>query len=191
MPDSTKRVCDSRAVSASFADALSRVGAYLPGFASLKLPFYSRQTPAIFLSALVLLIASFLVYLPLWTLAYFPATRKIPAPVVRFYRYYSSKLFLLSALFAFAAFILTVTIGIGYKLYMLAYVDDFTDWYALAVYKTGSTAIEWTAQVGRGFDLVWAASTFQALIVVALNVSLHNGLDERVEWPESDLKTGY
>ncbi|BGO96546.1 hypothetical protein RTBOTA2_000444 [Rhodotorula toruloides] len=190
-PDSTKRVCDSRAVSASFAGALSRVGTYLPGFASLKLPFYSRQTPAIFLSALVLLIASFLVYLPLWTLAYFPTTRTIPAPVVRFYRYYCSKLFLLSALFAFASFILTITIGIGYKLYMLAYVDDFTDWYALAVYKTGSKTINWTAQVGKGFDLVWAASTFQALIVVALNISLHNGLDERVEWPESDLKTGF
>lgn len=158
----------------------------LPGFSALKLPFYSHQTPSIMLTSLCVLVLSLLLYLPLWTLVYFPHT-PLPPRLLKFIRYHSRPLFYLTGAISFLGFIFTLSIGIGYKLWFLSFMIDFETFYKFGVYRTGSSELVWNATIGRGFDAVWAATVCAAMTVVGINISLHNGLDERVEWPK-DLK---
>lgn len=191
VPGSTERYCESPAIYANFLPSLTRISSFLPGLASVKLPFFSHQTTAIFVASTVLLAASFLAYLPLWILVYFPRTRLLPPPFVRFVRYHSRRAFDLAGALVFISFILHVTIGLGYQLYLIGFRDDFTRWLQFGAYSLGSAQVEWTARIGRGFDIVWVGCTCEALLVIAIKVSLHNGLDERVEWPEGDSKEQY
>ncbi|GAA5969150.1 hypothetical protein JCM11641_007487 [Rhodosporidiobolus odoratus] len=179
--NSTTYICEPRAINVDFTPSISRILTSLPGYSAFKLPTFSSQTPAIFVSTFVLLFASFLIYLPLWILAYFPYA-PLPSFLVRFYRYFSRKLFLLVGALAFVGFILSTTIGVGYKLFMMSFRDDFKLWYKYGVYGTRSTVLKWEVHLGEGYDLVWVASTFAGLTVIAINIALHNGLDERVEW---------
>ncbi|GAA5866374.1 hypothetical protein JCM1840_001291 [Sporobolomyces johnsonii] len=188
-PGTTERICTGRSTRVDFTSSLAMISSSLPGLSAVKLPFFSHQTPSIFLSSIVILLAALLIYIPLWTLVYFPSA-PLPGFLVRFYRYHARNLFYLSGILSFVSFILTVTIGVGYKLFLMGFASDFRTWYMYAVYETGSTTFAWTAEIGRAFDLVWAASTFTALTVIAVNISLHNGLDEKVEWP-ADEKASY
>lgn len=190
-PGSETRHCQPPAIFADFLPSLTRISSYLPGLAAVKLPFYSHQTTAIFLSSTVLLGASFLVYLTLWTLVYFPRTRVLPALYVRFARYYARRLFDLVGALVFVSFILHVTIGLGYQLYLIGFRDDFARWLQFGAYSLGSKDVDWVARLGKGFNLVWVGCTCEALLVIAIKVSLHNGLDERVEWPDGDSKEQY
>ena len=191
-PGTTQRYCESPAIRADFLPSLTRISDYLPGLSSVKLPFFSHQTTAIFVSATVLLAASFAVYLPLWTLAYFPRARVLPKPVVRFVRYHARRLFDLAGILVFVSFILHVTIGLGYQLYLIGFRDDFKRWLQFGAYSIGAAKVDWVARLGNGFQLVWVGCACEALLVIAVKVSLHNGLDERVEWPAGgDSKEQY
>ncbi|GAA6011817.1 hypothetical protein JCM11491_000760 [Sporobolomyces phaffii] len=186
-PNTTQRHCTPRSLYANFLPSLTRISPSLPGFSSLKLPFYSFQTPSIILSSLSLVVLSLFLYLPLWTLVYFSHTRVLPPRLVRWIRYHSRPLFYLTGIVAFLGFVFTLSIGLGYKLYFLSYMEDFTNWYKFGVYTLGQKELRWHAEIGRGFDAVWAASVCAAMTVISINISLHNGLDERVEWPK-DVK---
>ncbi|GAA5980971.1 hypothetical protein JCM10908_003935 [Rhodotorula pacifica] len=190
-PETTKRYCEAPAIFANFLPSLTRISSYLPGLSSVKLPFFSHQTTAIFVSSTVLLAASLLVYLPLWILAYFPHTRLFPRFFVRFARYHSRRLFDLAGILVFISFILHITIGLGYQLYLIGFRDDFKRWLQFGAYSLGSADVDWVARLGNGFQLVWVGCACEALLVIAVKVSLHNGLDERVEWPEGDSKEQY
>jgi hypothetical protein len=191
-PGTTKRYCEPPAIHADFLPSLTRISDYLPGLSAVKLPFFSHQTTAIFVSSAVVLAASFAVYLPLWTLAYFPRSRVLPKPVVRFVRYHARRLFDLAGILVFLSFILHVTIGLGYQLYLIGFRDDFKRWLQFGAYSIGAAQVDWVARLGNGFQLVWVGCTCEALLVIAVKVSLHNGLDERVEWPAgSDSKEQY
>ncbi|GAA5844687.1 hypothetical protein JCM11251_007350 [Rhodosporidiobolus azoricus] len=182
-PGSSSYTCTPRSTYVDFTTSVVPILPYLPGVSSFKLPQFSDQTPAIFVTTVCLLFASLIVYLPLWILAYFPHA-PLPSPLVRFYRYFAYKLYVLVGGLAFIGFIFAVTIGVGYKLFLMGYRDDFALYYRFAIYASGSSDMRWTAHLGSGFDLIWAASTFAGATVVAINVALHNGMDERVEWPE-------
>lgn len=184
---STKTSCTPYEMNNDFLPSLTTISPHLLGFSALQLPMYSRQTPSIFLASFLFLVASLLVYLPLWTLAYFPHTRLVPPVAVRFMRYYASRLFALVGLLACLAFLFTLTIGVGYLLQLARYASDFA-----AAYRHGALSRglpheyvdpSWTAHLGGGFTLVWVSTAFSGLLVLAVQVSLHNGLDERVEWP--------
>ncbi|GAA5923461.1 uncharacterized protein JCM15063_003655 [Sporobolomyces koalae] len=185
-PGRTERVCTARSLYANFVPSLTMISSSLPGFSALKLPFYSDQTPSIMLTSLCLLIFSLVIYLPLWILAYFPNAR-LPPRFVRFVRYKSRPLFYLTGVFSFLGFIFILSIGIGYNLYFIGFIRDFDTYYRFGVLQTGSNGFVWTAEVGDGFGAVWAATTCAALTVIGIKISLHNGLDEKVEWPK-DLK---
>ncbi|GAA5899213.1 uncharacterized protein JCM6883_005148 [Sporobolomyces salmoneus] len=182
-PGTTDRNCTGRSLFVDFVPSLVQIGSALPGFSSLKLPFYSFQTPSIFLASLSIVITSFFLYLPLWTLVYFPHA-PLPSRLVRWIRYHSRPLFYFAGIVSFLGFVFTLSIGLGYKLYFLGYIDDFENWYKFGIYRLGRKEIEWVAEIGRGFDAVWTASVCMAMTVVSINISLHNGLDERVEWPK-------
>ncbi|GAA6059883.1 hypothetical protein JCM10212_007088 [Sporobolomyces blumeae] len=189
-PGSTTRTCTSRSLVANFLPSLTTISPDLPGFSALKLPFYSHQTPSIMLSGLVLLVVSLLVYLPLWTLVYFP-NAPVPGPVVRFIRYRAKPLFCVSGVLTFLGFVFALSIGIGYKLYMMGFRQDFHNWYRFGVYASGTKDLRWHAELGPGFDAIWASTVCSALTVVGINISLHNGLDERVEWPKDAKENLY
>ncbi|GAA5973224.1 hypothetical protein JCM21900_003894 [Sporobolomyces salmonicolor] len=184
-PGTTERICPSRSTMVNFVPSLAMISSSLPGLSAAKLPFFSHQTPSIFLSSVVLLLAALIIYIPLWTLVYFPSAR-LPGFLVRFYRYHARNLFYFSGILSFVSFILTVTIGVGYKLFLMGFASDFNTWYMFAIFETGSTTLDWSAEIGSAFDLVWAASTFTALTVISINIALHNGLDEKVEWPADE-----
>ncbi|GAA5890102.1 hypothetical protein JCM16303_003442 [Sporobolomyces ruberrimus] len=182
-PGTTERVCTGRSLYVNFMPSLTMISPSLPGFSPLKLPFYSNQTPSILLSSLSIVIFSFILYLPLWTLVYFPHA-PLPPRLVRWIRYRSRPLFYFVGIVSFLGFIFTLSIGLGYKLYFMGYIDDFTNWYKFGVYRSGSRDLVWVAEIGRGFDAVWTATVCSAMTVVSINISLHNGLEERVEWPK-------
>ncbi|BGP12535.1 hypothetical protein JCM10213_007621 [Rhodosporidiobolus nylandii] len=181
--NSSTITCLPRSLHVNFVPAITPILPALPGMSSLKLPVVSDQTPSIFVATLVILFAAFLLYLPLWILAYYPYA-PLPPPMVRFYRYYARKLYQAVAALAFVGFILATTIGVGYKLFMMGYRDDFSLYYRYGTYATGSNVLAWEAHLGDGYDLVWAAATWAGLTVIAMNIALHNGMDERVdpEW---------
>lgn len=165
----------------------------IPGFAALKLPLKSIQTPSILLSAVVMLGTALLVYLPLWTLAYFPSA-PLPAPIVKFIRFYARRLFQVVGVLSFIAMIFTFTIGLGYKLLLIASVEDFNAWIAYAGWQglIKDWTTQWVAEIGSAFDLLWASTVCQALVALSVKVALHNGLDEQIEWPsESKSSSNY
>ncbi|GAA6006647.1 hypothetical protein JCM10207_005003 [Rhodosporidiobolus poonsookiae] len=184
---STERYCTPHSSMVNFSPAISKILPLLPGVSAFKLPLFSEQTPSIFITTLALYLASLVVYLPFWTLAYFPAA-PLPSPIVRFYRYFSRKILFLAGAFAFCGFVFATTIGVGYKLYLMGFADDFAAWYCVSVFQSGSRDVRLHASVGSGFDYVWAAAAFGGLNVIASNVAMHNGLDERVMWPEQQRR---
>ncbi|GAA6031999.1 hypothetical protein JCM8097_003381 [Rhodosporidiobolus ruineniae] len=184
VPGSTAYTCTSPSTTVHYSKSVVPLLPHLPPLVVLKMPMTESQIPAVFVTTLTLLCASLLLYLPLWTLAYFPYTRLIPTPIVKLYRFFPRTLYQISGGFSFAAFAFASTIGVAFKLYLMAARDDFILYYRYGQYAAGSTKIAWEAHLGDGFDLVWAASTFAGLSVIAVNIALHNGFDERVEWPE-------
>ncbi|GAA5961296.1 hypothetical protein JCM3765_002904 [Sporobolomyces pararoseus] len=182
-PGTAERVCTRRSLYVDFVPSILKISSSLPGFSSLKLPFHSYQTPSILLTSLSILIFSFLLYLPLWTLVYFP-NAPFPPQLVRWIRYRSRPLFYLVGIFSFLAFIFTLSIGIGYKCWFLAFLLDFKAFVQFGAYQAGAKDSNWVTEIGSGFDAIWAATVCEALTVIAINISLHNGLDERVEWPK-------
>jgi hypothetical protein len=182
-PGTTERACTGRSLYVNFLPSLVKISSSLPGFSSLKLPFYSHQTPSILLASLCIIIFAFFLYLPLWTLVYFP-NAPLPPRLVRWIRYRSRPLFYFVGCISFLGFIFTLSIGLGYKLYFMGYISDFETWSRFALYRAGSRELKWVAEIGRGFDAIWTASVCAAMTVISINISLHNGLDERVEWPK-------
>lgn len=188
-PGTTERICTGRSLYADFVPSLVRISSALPGFSPLKLPFYSFQTPSIFLASLSLVATSFFLYLPLWTLVYFPHTRLLPRRVVQWIRFRSSRLFYIVGVVSFLGFIFVLSIGLGYMLYFMGYIQDFAQWYQFGLYRMGQKEVLWVAEIGPGFGAVWAATVCSGMTVVSINISLHNGLDERVEWPKDSKDT--
>ncbi|GAA6051694.1 hypothetical protein JCM3770_001231 [Rhodotorula araucariae] len=190
-PGSTKRTCTPLRVLVNFLPSLTTISPSLLGFSALQLPFHSRQTPAIFLSSLVFLAVSLALYAPLWTLAYFPHA-PLPRPVVRLCRYSAGTLFAASGTLAFLSFIFTLTIGLGLLLQAQDAARAFAAAYRYGAVSTAAFAEiahpRWVARAGTdGFALVWAATALSGAATLAIKVSLHNGLDERVEWPDEKL----
>ncbi|GAA5838490.1 hypothetical protein JCM9279_003260 [Rhodotorula babjevae] len=189
---STRRMCTPLAVKVDFVPALTTVSPSLLGFSSLQLPFRSTQTPSVFISSLVFLVVSTLLYVPLWTLAYFPHAR-LPSPVVRLARYSAATVFDLSGLFALLSFVFTLTIGVGVLLQSQGAAFNFTQAYRYGALASPATVAqlanpEWVPQIGGGFKVVWAACTFSGLAMLAVKVSVFNGMDERVEWPADEKR---
>lgn len=184
-PDTTERICTSPSLNVNFLPSILHVSQAVPGFAPLKLPLQSSQTPAIVLSAIVLLTVSLLVFIPLWTLAWFPDA-PLPAPLVKYIRFRARQLFLVAGVLSFASMILTLTIGLGYKLLLSAAAFDFNQWITFALFQgqIREGATRWTAELGGGFDILWASTVCQALVTLGIKVALHNSQDERVEWPK-------
>ena len=190
---STRRMCTPLAIKVDFVPALTTVSPFLLGFSSLQLPFRSTQTPSIFLSSLVFLVVSALLYVPLWTLAYFPHAPLLPSPVVRLARYSAATVFDLSGLFALLSFVFTLTIGVGVLLQSQGAAYNFTQAYRYGALASPATVTQlaspaWVPQIGGGFRVVWAACTFSGLAVLAVKVSVFNGMDERVEWPADEKR---
>lgn len=187
--DTAVRECTPRSLNANFVPALIRVSPTLPGFSVLQLPFRSSQTPAIFLSALVCLLLSLLVFLPVWTVYHFPSA-PLPRGLLRIVRYYPSYFYQLAAVLSGAAFTVSLTIGIGYELYMLTFGQVFQNWVALGVYEGMGTS-EWVFEVGDAFDYVYTAVAFQALLTISTVCSLHNGFDETIEYQDIQGSDSY
>lgn len=184
-PGTTERICTSSSLHVDFMPSILRISDQVPGFAALKLPLKSNQTPSIVVSSIIILGAALLVYLPLWTLAYFPEA-PLPARAVKFVRFYARRLFQLVGVLSFLSMLMTFTIGLGYKLLLMGSVEDFNAWIAYAgwqgLIREGAT--RWTASIGsHAFDLFWLSTVCQALVTFGVKVALHNGLDESVEWP--------
>lgn len=181
-PNTTVRICQPRAINVDFTPSLLLISPAVPGFAILKLPFASSQTPGVFLAALISHSLSLLLFLPAWTLAYFPSF-PFPTFLTTFIRDYARRIYQLSGVLAFTSMILTVTIGMGYKLLLLAARQQFNLWiqqaYLARLVVPGTT--NWYAETGGAFDIIWAAVVLQAFTALGANVALHNGLDERIE----------
>ncbi len=182
MPGSTERVCNPRSVHADFVPSLIRVSSTLPGFSVLQLPFRSMQTPVIFITAFVCMLLSLLVFLPVWTVFHFPQAL-LPRGLLRIVRFYPAYFYQLAALLSGASFIITLTIGIGYELYMLTFAAGFINYVALGLYY-GVGTMKWTMVVGNGFNFVYTATAFQALLTISTVCSLHNGFDETIEYQD-------
>lgn len=189
---STKRMCTPLSLQVNFIPALTTVSPDLLGFSSLQIPFRSHQTPAVFVSSLVFLVVSILVYVPLWTLAYFPHAR-LPSPVVRLARYSAATLFDISGMFALLSFLFTLTIGVGLLVQAQDAAYKFAAAYRYGALSSPATVAQvanpaWVPETGGGFSLVWAACAFSGLAVLAIKCSVHNGMDERVEWPADEKR---
>lgn len=92
---------------------------------------------------------------------------------------YTRELYLIGGSLAFLSFVLTVTIGIGYRELLIAAANNFTDTSDFE-FRKGTIGSVWIPEIGQGFHLVWTASALSALSALGVNVALHNGLDERV-----------
>lgn len=167
--------------------SIIRVSHAMPGMSSLRLPFRSEQTPSILLSGVMACFASFLLYLPLWSLAYFPHSTPLPAGLIKTIQFHSRKVFQAVGVLSFVGMIITFTIGLGNKLLMTAAVSDFNAWIKYATRNGalvgGATAWRATCDTA-GHNLIWASTAFQILATIGIQMALHNGLDERVERPD-------
>lgn len=181
-PNTTLRICQPRALNVDFTPSLTLIAPGVPGFAILKLPFASSQTPAVFLAAFIAHLLSLVLFLPAWTLAYFPSF-PFPTPLTTLIRDHARRFYQAAGVLAFTAMILTITVGMGYKLLLLAATNQFNLWIQQAFFAglvvPGTT--NWYAETGGAYDLVWAAVVMQAFTALGANVALHNGLDERIE----------
>ncbi|KAI5478558.1 hypothetical protein MNV49_004817 [Pseudohyphozyma bogoriensis] len=182
-PNSTDYICTKRRVFVDFTQSLEIIRSAVPGFAILQLPFYSNQSQCIFLSGFCFILASFALYLPLWTLAYFPDTR-MPRPIKNFLRFWPKYLLTGVGALSFLSMLFTITIGMGWRLLLVAYSDSFYSYVKNAFY-TGANAAGttmWTIEHGHpAFSLIWAATFFLAVVTIGINVALHNGLDLTIE----------
>lgn len=86
---------------------------------------------------------------------------------------------------SFISFVFTLTIGVGYKLFLSASIISFSDAinYALLAGDISSAAgtTGWNATIGEAFKLVWISSVLQALTTLGMNVALHNRIDLVIE----------
>ncbi|KAK4701447.1 hypothetical protein P7C70_g4781, partial [Phenoliferia sp. Uapishka_3] len=187
-PNSTVKMCTSSAISADFTPSLIAISTGLPGFAVMNLPFRSVQSQTVFVVSLVLFITSFLFYLPVWTLYNFPSTR-LPRPIMRLLRFYPKWFYQIASALSFIAMCFIVSIGVGYKLLMLAYLNAFNqallEAYEAGLVGVGGTTL-WDGAVGPGFDLVWAGCVFVGLTTVGIHISLHQCDYEKIERYEDD-----
>ncbi|SCV68856.1 BQ2448_977 [Microbotryum intermedium] len=192
-PGTTERVCTKARILADYIPSLLLVSPAMPAFTALKLLFASQQTPPILLSALCLLAAGFLVYLPFWVLAYFPHSKPLPRPIENFYRYHAKHLLLLVFILVFPAFVLTLTSVLGFRLLCQGNAIDFSInmYAAVEANLIGGSITAWQPEFGHGFNILWASTAFQAATVVALNVAMFNELHEQVEWPEIQKGKGF
>ena len=138
------------------------------------------QTPVIFTTAFVCMLLSLIVFIPVWTVYHFPSV-PIPRGILRLVRFYPSYFYQLAALLSGAAFTITLTIGLGYELYMLTFAQGFIRYVQLGLYY-GLGDRKWTMVVGNGFNYVYTAVAFQALLTISTVCSLHNGFDETIEY---------
>lgn len=175
-------MCTPRSLHANFVPALIRASPSIPGFAVLQLPLRSVQTPVIFVSAFVCTLLSLVVFVPVWLLYHFPRV-PFPRAVLRVVRYYPAYFFQLAALLSGAAFTVSLTVGIGYELYMLTFGEGFQNYVALGLYE-GLGTHKWTFEIGNAFDYVYTAVAFQALLTISTVCSLHNGFDESIEYQD-------
>jgi hypothetical protein len=181
--NSTEYICTPRSINANFVPSLGLISTSIPGYAALKLPFHSTQTPLVFLCASISLVLSFLLYIPAWIGAYAP--HLLVGNSSNLVKDFGRRLYQLAGGLAFVSMILTVTIGLGYKLLLLSAVDTFTVGLrtAFLLHQDGGAGITggWEAHVGQGFDMVWVTVVGQALVVIGIKAALHNGIDERIE----------
>lgn len=191
-PGSTERICSSQSINANFIPSLVTISPSVPGYAVLQLPLRSMQTPCIFVSALVCLLVSFLIFLPVWLVYNFPHV-PLPRRVLRLVRFYPTKFYELSALTSGTAFVVTLTIGIGYELYMDTFGTGFTTYIQVATFEglTTDTSGQWVFEMGSAFRYVWAAAAFQALLTFSSVASLHNGFDEAIEYQDVKILDPY
>ncbi|GAA5856302.1 hypothetical protein JCM8547_000860 [Rhodosporidiobolus lusitaniae] len=180
-PNTNSYTCTSPSMYVDYAPSVAPLLSTLPGVSAFKLPQHEYQTPIIFTTSLVLLICALIVYLPLWILAYYPYAR-LPAPLVRFYRYFARSLYYVVGTLSFSGFLCLMTIGVGHKLWLMTFARRFETYYKFGVYSTGSNFLRWELHLGTGFDLVWAASAISCLGIIAVNIAMHNGMDEVVMW---------
>ena len=160
----------------------------MPKVTMFQLPIRSVQTPLIFISALVLLVAALPVILLPWSAVYFPKSFLVKrTPIGSLARNHAKTLYTLGGSLAFVAFILMITIGIGFEELMFATVDNYTIGSRIEIFLHANGGV-WEAKIGPGFGLVWAASTLSALVAVGTNVALHNGLDEIAARDETDRR---
>lgn len=116
-------------------------------------------------------------------MAYYP---KVPYPRVlkKSIRDNPRTWYLIAGVLAFVSFVITLTIGIGYQLYLIAANSIFTEaiYYALAVGDIGlNGSTGWAGALGNGFRYVWIASAMQGATVVGINVALHNRINLIIE----------
>lgn len=166
----------------------------MPGFTVLSLPIRSPQTPVLFLTAFTCILVSFAVYMPIWTLAFFPTAfdRVVPRRVLSFARFYPKAFHQVAGVLAFASMIFTIVIGLGWKLQLITYRNTFEQALQLAVLE-GQVGVDgttlWEATIGKGFELVWATCVFVAIAAFAVQVSIHQGVHERVDrYGEEDAR---
>ncbi|KAK4057637.1 hypothetical protein OIO90_001284 [Microbotryomycetes sp. JL221] len=186
VPGAAQRMCTPRSFRVDYMPSLLKVSDYIPGVVAVQIPFASTEAPPILLTAIILLFLSLALYFILWLLAFYPANHILPGRLVRFARYRSRQLFWVTGGLSFASTVLTLTISLGYKLYFIGYRNKInqTMQVAAAYGMVRGTATVWRATLGSGFDILWVSTAFQVLTVLAVNVAMRYGMDEKVEWPE-------
>ncbi|KAK4055269.1 hypothetical protein OIV83_000551 [Microbotryomycetes sp. JL201] len=190
-PDNLTRTCTNQSLKVSFLPSMAQVTDFVPGVVAVQLPFQSTEAPPIILTAAICLFLSLVLYVTLWMLTFYPSTKLLPRAYVDFARYRARQLFLVSGALSFASTILTITISMGLKLYFMGYRNKINSTMELASlygYVKGDVT-EWRAQLGPGFDVLWASTAMQILTVLAVNIALRYGIDERVEWPQDSKET--
>ncbi|KAM0793396.1 hypothetical protein ACM66B_000848 [Microbotryomycetes sp. NB124-2] len=187
-PDNLARICTPRSLRVSFLPSMAQVTDFMPGVVAVQLPFESTEAPPVVVTASICLFLSLLLYITLWMLTFYPHTKLLPRAFVDFARYRARQLFLVTGSLSFVAAILTTTISLGLKLYFIGYRNKINQTMQLASmygYVRGGATV-WRAELGPGFDIMWASTAMQILTVLAVNVALRYGIDERVEWPKDE-----
>ncbi|KAL8286197.1 hypothetical protein RQP46_004685 [Phenoliferia psychrophenolica] len=195
-PNTTARHCTSYSLNADFTPTLIAISPSLPGYSVMALPFRSVQSQAIFVTSLVLFGLSFLLFLPVWILFYFPRTVIVHARVTHFIRFYPKQFYELSGAAAFSAMVLAMSIGIGYRLLFTGYLDAFNSAqveYAatlggraqVAAFLEGTVGADgasyWKGEFGKGFDLVYVAIVLMGLTAGGIQIAIHQQLHDKIE----------
>lgn len=171
---------------ADFRPSILIIAQNIPGYGAFLLPLSSVQTASIFLTSLLIFGLSFLTFLPVWFVAYFPATsnRYLNRRLLSFIRDSARKFYMASGIMAFLAGILTVTIGIGYNLLF----EGATGLFMGAIQMAGLQGMfyqglskNWTTELGSAFSLVWFVSFCEFTLAVGTNLALHNGIERKIE----------
>lgn len=182
-PNSTVRHCTPYALEADFTPTLAAIAPGLPGFAVMYLPFRSAQSQSVFVASFAMLIVAYILYLHVWTLAYFPEIR-LPRFFKKFIRNYPKRFFEAACALAFVAMYCLITMGLGYKYLLLSVVPYFNEAQLLA-YQANEIGVDgasvWTSSEGNGAIFIWPACVFAAFAALACKVSIHQHMDERIE----------